>query len=141
MNQVNQVHTTEHNLKLVKGHSIVGSKKKRLTDAPCSSDKDGQGFNVYKRPATYSDFVQELIVANKVTKTLNKILGLAPLMEKKLTAVKEWDTPSLAMETTPSVKMLLDPISIVKLDSSLLGKQIERLEFSSANPTNIVGIA
>lgn len=117
MNKVNQVHTAEHNLKLIEGHTIVAPQKKRVTNARSSSDAVSSNLKTYKKPDTYHEYVQQLVEACKKGDEQSKqmISKLAPQMKQKLNEIKEWEVPALALEKTAEpIKLILEPISTVK---------------------------
>lgn len=108
MNSTSQIHTAEHNLKQIDGHSIVASRKKRQTSAK-HSICDTQSEEEYTFPSTYEAFSEQLIDSCKKGDENSKlaISKLAPQMATVLKKVKEWDNPSLALSPPPSDLLLV----------------------------------
>lgn len=111
MNQVSQIHKAEHALQLIDGHSIVTSKKKRLTCSTKSTDvsRSSEEIERYVKPKKYSDFVKQLIEATKMGDEDSKraISDLAPQMTDVLKKNKEWDYPTIAIEDSKEKPPLL----------------------------------
>ena len=55
MNKAIQIHTAEHNLKQIKGNTVVASRKKRATNAVKSSDPENS--SQYTKPDSLSKFL------------------------------------------------------------------------------------
>lgn len=110
MNTVSQVQKAEHALKMIDGHSIVASKKKRLTCARTSTDKASERIDTYTKPEKYSEFIEQLVAATKLGDSDSKkiISELAPQMADTLKKEKEWDNPTLAIEVPKDVHLLDD---------------------------------
>ena len=105
MNSTSQIHTAEHNLKQIDGHSIVASKKKRQTSARHStSDTPSDEHLHYTFPSTYDAFCEQLSEACQEGDGDSKtaISQLAPHMAAALKKAKEWDNPTVALPPPPS---------------------------------------
>ena len=102
MNSTAQIHTAEHNLKQIDGHSIVASKKKRQTSAKHSTTDTPTDVQ-YTFPSTYEAFCKQLDESCKHGDDDSKavISELAPYMAAALKKVKEWDNPILALSPPP----------------------------------------
>ena len=98
-----QIHTAEHNLKQIDGHSIVASKKKRQMSARHSTS-DTPSDEQYTFPSTYEAFCKQLSDACKEGDEDSKaaISQLAPYMAAALKEVQEWENPRLALSQPPS---------------------------------------
>ena len=107
MNSISQIHTAEHNLKQIDGHSIVASRKKRQTSAKHSIG-DTQSEEEYAFPSTYEAFSKQLTDSCKDGDEDSKVAisELAPQMAAVLKKVNEWDNPSLALPPPPSDLLL-----------------------------------
>ena len=103
MNQTNQIHTAEHNLKQIDGHTIVASKKKRKTCAKSSTDSPSS--EPYTLPQTFEQFCKQLETACEGDRdSKSAISELTPEIEKSL---KEWDNPNIPISPPPPHSNLL----------------------------------
>ena len=112
MNAATQIKRAEHELRKIDGHSIVSTKKKRLTYADDSADKSPATDYEYVKPATYEAFVKSLLLACEQGEKIAKdtIARLAPDMHRKLEAAKEWDTNAVTCTLTADDFSKLDDL-------------------------------
>ena len=96
MNKMLQIHTAEHNLKQVKGHSIVSSRKKRKTFSKNQSEVE-DNFSILSGSSSYQDFQSKLMEAcmhgDKDSKDL--IEKIAPKMAAFLKKKSKWDSKEI----------------------------------------------
>ena len=136
MNQTNQIHTAEHNLKQIEGHTVVASKKKRKTCA--KSSEDSPSSETYILPQTFKQFCKELEDACKEgdkdsKKTISK---LAPDIEKCLKKAKQWDKTDLPISPSPTDIQLLKTLESgeVSTPDSYTADEIELIISSILGP-------
>ena len=100
MNKTLQVHEDEHILKHIEGNTIFATKKKRLTSALHSNEKQStEAIEAYEKPSLYSLFLKQLVEASQQGDEDSKkaISSLAPEMAASLKSAKKWDSPLLLL--------------------------------------------
>jgi hypothetical protein len=104
MNKAVQISEAEHELQKIDGCTIVASKKKRKTCARDSGETASASYTTYKKPNSYEDFLKEIqdacVKGEEDAKSV--ISKLAPDMESVLKFKEKWDSPQLAVESSPT---------------------------------------
>ena len=96
------IHQAEHNLKQIRGNTIVASRKKRVTCQVQQSDSHSQAG--YTKLEVYQEFIEQLTEAYLLGDEDSKlpISELAPELSATLQQHNELDSPSISVDPSPS---------------------------------------
>ena len=101
MNKAVQISEAEHELQKIDGCTIVASKKKRKTCARDSDETTSASYTTYKKHDSYKDFLKQDACIKGEEDAKSVISKLALNMESVLKFKEKWDSPQLAVESTP----------------------------------------